>query len=238
MEELDLKELFNLFWRKKVQIILIVLIFIILGVTYTIGFTKPMYTSKTSMILTMAGSPNKEETAITTTDVTLNSKLVSTYSEIIKRKAVLSEVIANLKLDTNEKKLEKCINVASVKDTELIEIAVTTEIPDDSAKIANEIAKVFTDKIKQYYNIENVQIVDVAEKDEKPSNINHKKDVAIFAVIGIVVAAAYVLILNMLDSTVKTPDDIEKELKLTVLSAIPICDTELQKNKKRGGKRK
>lgn len=233
MEELDLKELFNLFWRKKVQIILIVLIFIILGVTYTIGFTKPMYTSKTSMILTMAGSPNKEETAITTTDVTLNSKLVSTYSEIIKRKAVLSEVIANLKLDTNEKKLEKCINVASVKDTELIEIAVTTEIPDDSAKIANEIAKVFTDKIKQYYNIENVQIVDVAEKDEKPSNINHKKDVAIFAVIGIVVAAAYVLILNMLDSTVKTPDDIEKELKLTVLSAIPICDTELQKNKKR-----
>lgn len=238
MEELDLKELFNLFWRKKVQIILIVLIFIILGVTYTIGFTKPMYTSKTSMILTMAGSPNKEETAITTTDVTLNSKLVSTYSEIIKRKAVLSEVIANLKLDTNEKKLEKCINVASVKDTELIEIAVTTEIPDDSAKIANEIAKVFTDKIKQYYNIENVQIVDVAEKDEKPSNINHKKDVAIFAVIGIVVAAAYVLILNMLDSTVKTLDDIEKELKLTVLSAIPICDTELQKNKKRGGKRK
>lgn len=48
MEELDLKELFNIFWSKKVAIILIVLIFIVIGVIYTIGFTVPMYSSSTT----------------------------------------------------------------------------------------------------------------------------------------------------------------------------------------------
>ena len=37
MEEIDLKELIGLFWSKKTQIILIVLIFMLLGVIYTIG---------------------------------------------------------------------------------------------------------------------------------------------------------------------------------------------------------
>ena len=40
-----------------------------------------------------------------------------------------------------------------------------------------EIAKVFTEKVKEIYNIENVQIVDEAEIATSPSNINHKKDV-------------------------------------------------------------
>jgi len=46
MEEIDLKELFRMFWNKKVQIILIVAIFIMIGVIYTVGFVKPKYTSK------------------------------------------------------------------------------------------------------------------------------------------------------------------------------------------------
>ena len=77
MEELDLKELFSIFWNKKVSIILIVLIFITLGVIYTIGFTIPKYTSSTTLLLAGSERPAGETTnSITTTDVTLNSKLV------------------------------------------------------------------------------------------------------------------------------------------------------------------
>ena len=51
MEELDLKELFEIFWSKKVQIILIVLIFAVIGVIYTMGFVTPVYTSSTTLVL-------------------------------------------------------------------------------------------------------------------------------------------------------------------------------------------
>ena len=237
MEELDLKELFGIFWKRKLQIILIILIFIVLGVIYTVAFTTPMYSSSTSLVLASSNS-NQKTNPITATDITVNSKLVSTYSELVKSKNVLSQVKENLNIDINEDSLRNNVTVSSVKDTELIKITVTTKEPNYSAKIANEIAKVFTEKVKEFYNIDNVQVVDQAEVSNVPSNINHKKDVIIFAFIGVAVAVVYVLIANMLDTTIKTAEDIEKEFKLPVVASIPIYNPELQNVKvKKGGRR-
>ena len=237
MEELDLKELFGIFWKRKLQIILIILIFIVLGVIYTVAFATPMYSSSTSLVLASSNSNQKTNT-ITATDITVNSKLVSTYSELVKSKNVLSQVKENLNIDINEDSLRNNVTVSSVKDTELIKITVTTKEPNYSAKIANEIAKVFTEKVKEFYNIDNVQVVDQAEVSNVPSNINHKKDVIIFAFIGVAVAVVYVLIANMLDTTIKTAEDIEKEFKLPVVASIPIYNPELQNVKvKKGGRR-
>ena len=236
MEELDLKDLFNIFWHKKVHIILIVLIFIVLGVIYTVGFTTPMYTSSTTLLLAGSESGGEETTnSITTTDITLNSKLVSTYSVLVRSKDVLSQVISNLGMDISWESLRNNVKVSSVEDTEVIEISVTTNNAENSANIANEIAKVFTEKVAEIYNINNVHVVDEAEPENTPSNINHEKDVIIFAFIGLVVAVIYVLLANMLDTTVKTAEDIEKEFKLPVLASIPVYENAIQKRK--GGKR-
>lgn len=234
MEEIDLKELLSLFWSKKTQIILIILIFMLLGVIYTIGFVTPKYSSSTTLVL---ASNNNQTTAntITATDITVNSKLVSTYSEIVKSKNIIRQVISNLGMKLDEDSLRKNVTVSSVKDTELIEITVTNENPSYSAKIANEIAKVFTAKVKEIYNIENIQIVDEAEVETTPSNINHPKDVMIFTFIGLVIAAGYVLIANMLDTTIKTAEEVEKEFKVPVLATIPLYNFEPAKNK--GGKK-
>ncbi len=236
MEELDLKELFSIFWNKKVSIILIVLIFITLGVIYTIGFTTPKYTSSTTLLLAGSESPAGETTnSITTTDVTLNSKLVSTYSVLVRSKDVLNQVISNLGMDISWEDLKNNVSVSTVEDTEVIEISITTTDAADSAKIANETAKVFSEKVSEIYNINNVHVVDEAEVENAPSNINHERDVIIFAFIGLVVSVIYVLIANMLDTTVKTAEDIEKEFKVPVLASIPVYENAIQK--RRGGKR-
>lgn len=240
MEELDLRELFNIFWNKKIQIILIVLIFAVIGLIYTMTLVTPKYTSATTLVLASSNGSDKTTgttttNTITTTDITLNSKLVSTYSELVKSKNVLRQVISNLNINISEESLRNNVAVTSVKDTELIEITVTTENPEYSAKIANEIAKVFTGKVGEIYNINNVHVVDEAEVSNTPSNINYKKDIIIFAFIGIVISVIYVLIANMLDTTIKTADDIEKMFKLPVLASIPVYGTDAQK--KKGGKK-
>ena len=241
MEELDLKELFQIFWNKKIQILLIILIFIVIGIIYTVGFVTPMYSSSTTLVL--AGSDKSSSTnttgadSITTSDITINSKLVATYSELVKSKNVLRQVISNLGINVNEANLRQNVSVSSVKDTELIEITVSNENAAYSAKIANEIAKVFTEKVGEIYNINNVHVVDEAEVSTSPSNVNHAKDVVVFAFIGAVIAIMYVLIANMLDTTVKTQQDIEKLTKCPVLASIPIYDMGMEKLKKRGGKR-
>ena len=241
MEELDLKELFEIFWSKKVQIILIVLIFAVIGVIYTMGFITPVYTSSTTLVLATSSRENQGTTnttnSITMTDVTLNSNLVSTYSVIVKSKDVLGQVISNLGIDISWEDLKNNVTVSAVEDTEVIEISVTNGNPEYAANIANEIAKVFSDKVAEIYNINNVHIVDEAETPTGPSNINHTKDVIIFAFIGVVIAVVYVLIANMLDTTIKTADDIERQFKLPVLASIPIYGADMQKKKKKGGKR-
>lgn len=235
MEELDLKEIFNLFWNKKLQIVLIVAIFMVIGVIYTMGFVKPVYTSNTTLVLARmddnSGTSVNGETGLTQSDVTINSKLVSTYSELVKSKKVLRTVISNLSIKLDEDDLRKNVSVSSVKDTELIEIKVTNSDPATAAKVANEIANVFIENVKEIYSLNNVHIVDKAEPSDSPSNIHHVRDVIIFAFIGVVIAVIYVLLLNMLDTTVKSAEDVEKLLDLPVLASIPIYDFDAKAKK-------
>lgn len=236
MEEIDLKDILMLFWNKKVKIILILAIFIVLGVIYTELFVTPMYTSATTLVLATSEDETSQSTnTITTTDITLNSKLISTYSELVKSNNVIRQVISNLGINVQEENLRKNITVSSVSNTELIKISVSNENAQNAANIANEIAKVFTEKVAEIYNINNVHVVDKAEISSSPSNINKIKDISTFALIGIVVAVLYVILSNMLDTTIKSEEEIEREFKVPVLCSIPLHNFDDEKG---GGKKK
>ena len=236
MEELDLKELFIMFWNKRLEIILITLVAMAVGVVYSYFLVTPKYKASTTLVLASTTGENSTDGAITQTDLTLNAKLVSTYSELIKSKAVLSQVVDSFTSeDLDQEELKKNISVQAVNDTEVIKITVTDLDTNLATQIANKIAEVFSEKVVEIYNISNVYILDRAEPDIKPSNVNHAKDIVIFAFVGIVISFGFVLILNMLDTTIKTEQDIEKATGLLVLSSIPNCDIELKT--KKGGKR-
>ncbi len=242
MEELDLKELLQVFWEKKISIILIVAIFIVIGVIYTFGFVEPEYQSVTSLLLATNSSSNSQtpSTSITTSDVTLNSNLVETYSDLVGSHSVLRTVLSNLAIDQSlEESIKKNVAVTAKDGTEVINITVTNDDPVMAQKIANEIAKVFMERIKEWYGIENLHVVDEAEVNNTPSNINHPRDIVIFGAAGFVLALLYVLIANMLDTTIKSAQDIEKIAGYTVLASIPVYDlsSDNKKRGKRGGKR-
>lgn len=236
MEEIDLKEFVMLFWDRKVSIILITIIFMLIGIIYSVGFVTPKYTSSTTLLLATSESANSKTNTITTSDITLNSKLVSTYSELVKSKNVTRQVISNLGIDETEDELRDSITVSSVKDTELIKISVTDKNATNAYNIANEIAKVFTQKVSEIYNINNVQILDQAEISTTPSNINHAKDVIMFTFVGLFVAIVFVLVANMLDTTIKSSEEVEKLCNVPVIASIPLYSFEIAKNK--GGKRR
>ena len=236
MEEIDLKEFVMLFWDRKVSIILITIIFMLIGIIYSVGFVTPKYTSSTTLLLATSESSNSKTNTITTSDITLNSKLVSTYSELVKSKNVTRQVISNLGINETEDELRNSITVSSVKDTELIKISVTDKNATNAYNIANEIAKVFTQKVSEIYNINNVQILDQAEISTTPSNINHAKDIIMFTFVGLFVAIVFVLVANMLDTTIKSSEEVEKLCNVPVIASIPLYSFEIAKNK--GGKRR
>lgn len=233
MEELDLKELFNVFWERKLEFIVILLVAVIIGAAYSYFMVEPTYTSYTTLLLTKVSGDSENNESITQTDLTLNSNLVSTYSELIKSNAVLREVIDELNIQNlDEVSLKNSIKVSAVTDTEMIKITVANKNPNYAEIIANKTAEVFSEKIAEIYKINNVYVVDKAEANNTPSNINHTKDIVIFIFMGLVIACGYIILVNMLDNTVKTEADIEKITGLKVLVSIPNYDTEAK-----GGKR-
>ena len=237
MEELDLKELFLIFWNRKLEILLITIIALIVGVLYSYFYLTPVYKASTTLILAQSSKTVDKtgDSSITQTDLTLNSKLVSTYSEIMKRKSVLSKVISLGMSEKDMDSIKKNVSVKAVSDTELIEITVKNEDPEKAALIANEIAKVFSEKVVEIYNISNIYVLDRAEASDVPCNINHAKDLVIFAFIGLVISVIVCLIANMLDTTIKTEEDVEKATGLMVLTSIP--DYNIENNRKKGGRR-
>lgn len=223
-DEIDLKQLLELFWNKKIFILIVVLIAVIMGYIYTSFLVKPKYTSSTTLILAQRNSADSTGT-ITSTDVTLNDKLIDTYKEIATSNSVVRTVVSNLGLaSTKEAELKKEVNVTAVTGTQILKVSVTDSNADMATKIANEMGQVFSKRVADIYKIDNVSIVDEAETTGIPSNINHKKDMLIFLVGGIVVAVALVLLINMLDNSIKNSSDIERALNLNILAEIPECD--------------
>lgn len=257
MEEIDLRELLQVAYEKKFIIILVVIVCLVFGGVYSYYFNTPKYKAVTSMVLTRTEyDKDGAQSSITQTDLTLNQKLVSTYSKIIKSRTVLGAVVRNLEglnitedmsdeekarienelrereteLRGKEESLKRNITVTSVEDSSMIELGVINEDPEEAAKIANELAIVFSEQTEEMYKISNVYILDTAEVPNGPYNVNHKKFIAIGGAIGLVLAAAYVFMVNMFDNTTKNKENIEKVVGVPVLVSL-----EKRGNGKRGG---
>jgi capsular polysaccharide biosynthesis protein len=217
METIDLKDLFDYYKSKLGVVILFVVLVGILGCLYGLFIQKPMYKSSTSIVLI---SEAKDNSQLTYNDVSVNQNLVSTYSEIVKSKRVLSQVINNLNLNYTYGALSNNIEVSSVTGTQIIKITVTDENSKTAMKVANEIGKVFAKEIPELYNISNVNILDTAEQPSSAYNVNITKQSAISLLAGLVLGLGVVFVMYYFDRSVKNASQIEDKLKLPVLATV------------------
>lgn len=217
MDTLDIKEMLRYFKSKLSLIILITVIVGIIGCLYGIFIQVPKYKSSTTIVLI---SDHSSESSLTSSDITLNQNLVSTYSEIIKSKRILNQVCDNLKLDYNYESLYGNINVSSVLNTQIIKITVTNTDKKLAKDIANEIASVFSVEIPELYNISNVNILDTAEEAISASNISVTKQSIMALIIGAVLGFGIVFVIYYFDRTVKTAEQVENKIGLPILGTV------------------
>ena len=217
MEEIDLKELFDYFRSKLIWIVMAIILSVGIGNIFTILTRVPMYRSTTNIVLV---SEEKGD-SYSTTEQQLNKNLVGTYTEIVKSRRVLNQVIENLKLDVSYESLQRNVSVTSVANTEIIKVSVSNSDSKKAAKIVDEIATIFTKEIQKIYKLNNVTIIDKAQVSSSPYNVNYIKDCVIYLAIGLVASCAVIFIFFYFDTTIKTSEEIENKLKLNVLGMVP-----------------
>lgn len=228
-EEIDLFDLLHTFWKRKFWIILAVIFGAFIGIIYTKFIVVPKYSSNVTLILSKANSASQDtsvsyydsEEAITQSDITLNQKLISTYAEIMKSRRICDEVKSKLSLNMDYDVLKEAISVSSVKDTDVIKVTVTTKDATLSEKIATALVEVFTSEVERIYGIQNVSILDGAEIDNDPVNINYTKNVIIFALVFAVIVFGIIFLNYYFDNTIKSAETVAKITGLPVLATIP-----------------
>ena len=216
MEEINLKEVYTYFKFRILWILIAIVAIVVIGNIYTIITRVPMYQSNTTLVL--VGESKK---GYSQSDSVLNQNLIGTYSQIITSRTVLSQVIDNLKLKTTTENLSKNISTSSVEDTEIIKITVNSSKRKEAAKIADEVATVFSKEVQDIYNLENVTIIDKAEVATSPYNINYVKDNIIYLMIGIVLSFGVVFVMYYFDTTIKSSEVVEEKLGLPVIGIVP-----------------
>lgn len=240
MEEFDLKRFAKLAMAKKVFIIVIMIIAIVCGVFYSYFFVTPKYKSTTTLLLAQINEEKINQNTVKQseiTDLSMTSTLLEPYISIIKSDKVLEKVIDNLKVDLTAKKLRNMLTV-SEENTAMLSITVVSENAEFAARVANEIANVFTAESREIFSITNVNIIDIAKIQEIPYNVNHVKDIVIFILLGAFASCGLILLIYMLDTTIKEEEDIEEELDLPVLGVIPVYTKNFEKNGKEKVKNK
>lgn len=219
-EDIDIKRIFDIIFSKKIFIILIIILSITLGYVYSYYYKQPEY--KSSVTILLVADENKADKELTQTDLNINTSLISTYSSIAKSTNVMQKTIDNLGLDISTSKLQKNIEVNQIDKTQFLKITVKDSNPERAKNIANELSRVFTEQIKEIYNLANISIVDEAEIENAPCNINHVKDIIIFTFAGLIVSIITIMIIYFFDDTIKDEKDIEKNIKLRNIGTLPI----------------
>ena len=126
--------------------------------------------------------------------------------------------------------IRSMINVASDEETCIVTITATSNDPVLSCVISNAVVALFEDYINEFMRgddeTDTTDYVRTTPTSSgkvpgSPSNANSTRNAIIFGVIGAILVCAVLIIIFIFDDKIKTPDDIEKQLGLSVLGTIP-----------------
>lgn len=219
-ETISLKELFLTLKKRLSLIALITILFATISGLISFFYLTPIYQASMQILVNQS---KDDQTAYNVGEVQTNLQLINTYTVIIKSPAILDLVIKELNLNMTTGQLNGKVSVQSEQNSQVVNISVQDSDPNLAADIANKTASVFQKEIKDIMNVDNVSILAKAVVLENQSPIKPQPlmNIAIALVVGLMIGVGLAFLMEYLDNTIKTEQDIEQTLGLPVLGAIP-----------------
>ncbi|KAF5052537.1 putative capsular polysaccharide biosynthesis protein YwqC [anaerobic digester metagenome] len=217
MEEIDLKELFLILWHR----IWIIILVTILSGAVVFGFTrflvKPKYTSSIKMYV---NNSTTSKANMSSSDIAAAQSLVDTYITIIQSDTVLTDVIGRSNSLYTTGQLNKMISARSLNNTEVFQVNVTSEDPNEAQALANSIADTAPEYLSDIVTGTSVKIIDRAKFSDVPTSPNILSNTMIGLVAGFMLASGLILLVSLMDTRIKTEQDLQRITDLPILGAI------------------
>ncbi len=232
--EIDLLELVRMLWDHKWIILATALLTSILALCVAAFYLPEKFEAYTTMYVKNGNSDViNEDGAIKLTDLNASKSLVTTHIAVLKSNTVMKEVSKRLTakymregtLENYEKliepeRIEKSFTMSAVDDTEVLKISAKTTSPEVTADICNTIADIAPDFLIRVVGAGSVEVIDRAEPDYEPSEPNVKKVTVLGGLLGFMAAAGVLVILYLLDNSVKSIDELTKKFDKAIIGEV------------------
>jgi len=215
--EIDFRDLLFML-RSRIWIIIISGIITAMAAGFVSSYIMtPVYTSNAQLYIL------SKTTSITSlADIQIGTQLTQDFMVLIKSRPVVNQVIENLNLNMSYETLVKKISVSNPSNTRILVITVSHPNAYMAKKIVDEFAYVSADQIAKIMHTEAPSIIEEGEIAQEPSEPNIKRNIIVGGILGVFLSAAIVILVYVMDDTLKDSDDIEKYLGLSTLGMIPM----------------
>ena len=210
MQEINLYHLLKFYAKNWFVIVIATVIGLSVGVIYNNFIQVPMYKSTATLLVINTDVKDAASTAT----------LINNYSEIIKSRRVLENVISANNINLSYESLAGSVDTTTSKDTQVIKLNVTTKSPQDSEKVTNGIISTFKTEIKNLYNKENIKIVDTASYSSTPYNVRTGLQLILASMVGFM--GSIIGLFFLYDYRLNNPKPKKTAKKKTVKKATPV----------------
>ena len=194
---------------------------------------EPVYEAETTLLITgLSGGGEEEVSALRLEDIAAGQVLIYEYSAIISSNRVTDAVLQKLNdPELTHADLRNMMSIRAVNDTRIIAITVTHSDPEKAAQIADILAEEFSQVVVGLYRIENVDIIDKAQVPVIPVGPAKVRNTVLAAFAAGMFAVGLVILLDFLNTKIKTSEDVETWLGLNVIGSIPVNVVDKERSK-------
>lgn len=232
--EFDLIELL-LYMKKRLWIVLLtVVVFAAGGYVGSKLLITPTYTA-TAQVYIVYDVPSDGSHRLDDdyTQQLMAGQLRNDCVELLGNETVTAQVIENLDLPSSPAGLTSRLTIEPIENTRVLTVSITDTNRHNAARIVNEVCSVGRMKIQEFVGEDVVQVVHPADVPTSPSSPSPKRNATVAAILGLVAAISIMVIVFLMDDSIRTETDMEHYLGLGTLAEIPVSD-ELNLAKKPG----
>ena len=223
MKEVKFEDVFRSLKNNLRLILISTLSVTLVSAIITFFFIPPEYEASTKVYIGKERFKNVS-TTYTNEEINMYQRLIKTYSELVKTKDLVRKSISNVGQDISVNEVLSKLQAISIADTQILQIKYQSKDPKEAEIVLKAISNNFIKTAKELVPNGNVRTIEAVEMPEKPVSPNKKMNIAIAFLLGLMVSVGLVFLLEYLDNTYKTKEQLEKELELPVLGVIPTLE--------------
>ncbi len=221
-EQLTVSEIVNMLLRRWWIIAFTAFSLAVAAFFYSQFMLVPLYRTDGSLFVNASRTQTSD---VSSSNILASQQLATTCKEILTRRtflaAVSDDVVENGGHRYPPAQLKKMISIRSVNDTEIMEITVSGSEREDLKLICDSVLTMSANELSRVINAGQVKILDLGQVPEKPYSPNTRANTLLCFFIGLLAGSLIVFCIELLDTRVKSRDDIVTRYEGSLLGEIP-----------------